>query len=150
MVSLQLSWPGLQSLAERSQLGSFAAVNGQALTGNNETVAYSLTGALNGGQVAVMTFTGTITRASKGSEVTLVTEGASDAGPVLGDTTSFGVPVTCGCDMVYNYTFNAPPCIGRRLLYAIASHLLHEYFPRVSTTLGALCVQLVAVHSAWT
>lgn len=129
VATLQLSWPGLSSLTEQSQLGSFTAVSNKPLTGTNATAVYSLKGVLIGGQVAALTFTGTVTDSSVGSTVTMNTAGMSDEGPVDGDSSTFTVPLKCGCDLVYDYSFDTPPCIGRRVACVLALHTLTNIIP---------------------
>lgn len=129
VASLQLSWPGLSNLTEQSQLGSFTAVSNKPLTGTNATAVYSLKGVLIGGQVAALTFTGTVTDSSVGSTVTLNTAAMSDEGPVDGDSSTFTVPVKCGCDLVYDYSFDSPPCIGRRVACVLAFHTMTNIIP---------------------
>ena len=51
VASLELVWPGLGGLAERSRLGTFTAVPGQKLTATSISGNYSLIGSLAGGQV---------------------------------------------------------------------------------------------------
>lgn len=116
VASLQLDWPGLQisdGLAWRSRLGRFTEVAVRKLTPGSGQGNYSLSGSLAPGQVAALSFSGRISAASKGRTVTMNSWATSNQAATPLETSSFSVPQTCGCGLVYDYTFKAPPCIGQ-------------------------------------
>ena len=85
-------------------------------------------------QVAALSFKGPVVAATKGRTVTLNSMATSDESTADMDTNSFSVPKVCGCGLVYDYTFNGPPCIGLPFMCVLSLISSAYMLPTVTVT----------------